>query len=643
MGQPVSIAAVVEKCLALERAGEFAAALALAEEALVSVRETQQPDAVAAALNCVARFRFRLGQDAQARALAQEALALTGPESPARAEALLMLGMCASETDALAGTEAYYRQAADLARTLGDHLLHFRALHNLASGVYLPRGQFDLALAADEEAYAVGVHRGLVDWLHFPLITIALNCQLTGRRQLACAALDRLDRTNAAAHNAATRAYHSLISASLALDAGDLAQAQDLLARTRAIVREAGDLPLNIEVRLATSRLLRLLDDAAAAWDWANDALTLAERGGYDHRQGQCLCERGRAAWLRGDVAAAEADLRRALALFDPPSAAFDAAYAALLLAALLHAGQHTEATAAWCDAAQRIVSRGSAFLLEQERTLAFPLVAAHSHSADPAAVSLAAALLADLARVAPPPLTITGLGRFEVRKQSRAIGDAAWRQRRAGELFRLLLISPGRSLLQDQVVEALWPDRTLDAALPLLHQATSALRRALEPDLPGKFPSRYLRVQDHHVSVTLPPGSKMDFEIFEQLMQAGNHEAAAVSYGGDLFPEDRYADWAAAERERLAELHAQALMATARSRLAAGQPAEAVDACRRVLAANPWREDAVLVGMEANLALGDRGGALRLYRELERTLREELGIAPQKELRQFFERLRNL
>jgi len=83
-----------------------------------------------------------------------------------------------------------------------------------------------------------------------------------------------------------------------------------------------------------------------------------------------------------------------------------------------------------------------------------------------------------------------------------------------------------------------------------------------------------------------------------------------------------------------------QALIAAARSRLAAGHPAEAVDACRHALAADPWREDAVLVGMQASLALGDRAGALRLYRELARTLHEELGIAPKGELRQLYEHL---
>ncbi len=632
-----SVASLVAQSLAQERSGDFAAALRTAQQALDAARAGGEERATASALVAVARYRFRLGQEAQAEALAQEALALAGPESTARAEALLMLGMCAAET------EGYYRQAADLARILDDHLLHFRALHNLACGVYLPAGRFDLALAADEEALAIALRHSLTDWQRFPLITIALNCQLTGRRERAREALDLLYRATDAAPRAGARAYYHLLNASLALDDGDLARAADQLTIAREIITEAGDPPLSIEVRLAASRYHRLAGNAADAWHWADDALTLAERGGYRQRQGQCLCERGRAAWLQGDTAAAEADLRAALALLDPLAAAFDAACAALLLAALRHAQRRSDAALAWADAAHRITAGGYTFLLEHERALAFPLIAAHLRAADPAVAALSAALLADLARVPPPPLTIVGLGRFEVRQGGRAIPEEAWRQRRAGELFRVLLTSAGRSLAQEQVIEAFWPDKTPAAAQPLFHQATSALRRALEPDLPEKFPSRYLEVEAGRLRLCLPPGSALDFEAFETHVRAGEWEAALACYTGDLFPADRYADWAAAERERLAQLYVQAAIAAARQRLAAGRPAEAVDACRRALAQDPWQEDAVLLGMQASLALGDRAGALRLYRQLEHTLREELGIAPQRELRQLFESLRQL
>jgi len=43
---------------------------------------------------------------------------------------------------------------------------------------------------------------------------------------------------------------------------------------------------------------------------------------------------------------------------------------------------------------------------------------------------------------------------------------------------------------------------------------------------------------------------------------------------------------------------------------------------------------------MRAYLAFNDRAGAVRLYRQLERTLREELNTVPQAELRALYQSL---
>lgn len=75
------------------------------------------------------------------------------------------------------------------------------------------------------------------------------------------------------------------------------------------------------------------------------------------------------------------------------------------MLAALLSARRTDGAEQAWADAARRIAVGGYTFLLEAERSLAFPLVAAHLHAADPETARLSAALLADLGRVPPSPL----------------------------------------------------------------------------------------------------------------------------------------------------------------------------------------------------------------------------------------------
>jgi len=635
---PPSVADLIDESLALERAGDIAGALGRAREALDVARPQGDPEATASALVAVARFRHRLGQYLATRALAEEALALAPPETPAQADALLMLAMCAAETEFLVEAEGYYRRAIDLAREIGYHLLRFRVLNNLAVGVYFSRGQFDLAEAALQEALRLGRDLREDDRLPYTLLALAWLYQFTGQRQRTRETLAELDKV--AYRVAGARGYHANLSALLALDEGDLDAAPPLFAAARSVAEAIGEPRLNVETRLGLSRYHRLAGDPATARTWADEALALTTRVGFSLLQGRALIERGRTHWDVGNGAAAERDFRAAGEVLTPLEADFDLARAALFLAALLHDQQRPEARQVWQDAARRIIGGGYAFLLEQERALAFPLVAAHLNDPDPETAALSAALLTHLERVPPPPLQVVTLGRFAVRQGARVVPEAAWRQRRAGELFRLLLVSHGQALSRDEVIEAFWPEKSPEAANTPFHQATSALRRALEPDLPDKFPSRYLEVEGGRVALHLPPGSWVDCAAFEQHVRQGEWEAAVALYGGDLFPDDRYADWAAAPRERLAQMFVAAALTLARAALDAGHPQEALNAARRVLETDPWQENAVLVGMKACLALDDRAGALRLYRSLERALRQDLDVAPQAELQTFYRSL---
>ena len=61
------------------------------------------------------------------------------------------------------------------------------------------------------------------------------------------------------------------------------------------------------------------------------------------------------------------------------------------------------------------------------------------------------------------------------------------------------------------------------------------------------------------------------------------------------------------------------------------------LDNCRLALAKEPWQEEAVLLGMKACIARNDRAGAIRLYQELERSLREELDVAPLEEVQECY------
>jgi len=67
-------------------------------------------------------------------------------------------------------------------------------------------------------------------------------------------------------------------------------------------------------------------------------------------------------------------------------------------------------------------------------------------------------------------------------------------------------------------------------------HQATSALRHALEPDLPDKFPSRYLEVEGGQVTLHLPPGSWWTGSVRAKRREEKWEEALAL-YSSELFP----------------------------------------------------------------------------------------------------------
>ncbi len=641
MSSPPSIAALIEESYALEGAGDLGAALQRARQALEDAHAGGDVSLGVAARVCLAHIHYHLGHYDQAMVQAETALAHAAPDAPEQPEALRILGNCAHEMGDLGLAEALYHQAIDLARQLGNRRALQTCLHSLSACVYIPRGQFELALAADEESLRLALEGDMPEVAWFPLVTMGWVYWATGRRGRALALIEEMRPY--VQPGSLAEGYYFCLAADLAQEGDDPGSAPSLYARARSIAEAVGDPGLNAELRVGLSRYHRRAGQAPAAHDWADDALKIASDAGSRDLQTWALIERGRALWEMGDLAAAKADLRAAVEFLAPLRADFDLARTHLLLAALLHRApgeSQEEAEAAWCEAVSYIVRGGYAFLLEQERALAFPLLAESMSSPDSAVAAASASLLEHLARVPPPPLHVRTLGRFRVRQGQRPIPARAWRRRRAGELFRLLLVSPRHSLSHEQVVEALWPGDPLAARHTALHQATSALRQALEPDLPNRFPSRYVQVEGGRVMLCLPPGTWLDWLEFERQVQDGEWEAALAHYEGKLFPDDRYADWAAAPREHLTYLHLQALQELARACLASGRPREALDACRQILGFEPWHESAVLLGMQACLALEDRVTAMRLYRDLDRALQQELGVAPQQALQDLYQQV---
>jgi len=199
----------------------------------------------------------------------------------------------------------------------------------------------------------------------------------------------------------------------------------------------------------------------------------------------------------------------------------------------------------------------------------------------------------------------VTLLGGFSVVVDGRPVAAHAWTRRSAATLVKVLALRPGRRIPREQVIDLLWPDLLLDQAGPRLHKAAHYARSAL-----GVAGAVVLAGD----AVCLLPDAEVvvDVELFDS---AVSPESAISLYRGDLLPDDRYEDWADAERDRLRVRYLGLLRATGR--------------WADLLAAEPLDEEAHLRVVEGYVEAGDRGQALRQLDTMARLWRDELGAEP--------------
>lgn len=246
-----------------------------------------------------------------------------------------------------------------------------------------------------------------------------------------------------------------------------------------------------------------------------------------------------------------------------------------------------------------------------------------------------------------PRRIEIRLLGPFRARVDGIPVEDRLAKSRKAQVLLQVLAVSPRHRLHREQVCEVLWPHLNLSQATNQLYKALHTARRALEPGLPPRGDSRFLRSAGCFVELTAPGGVWVDADAFELAAEsalrqgsAALAEEALVLYGGDLLPDELYADWAAARRERLRRLRLELLVQAARHDSRACPPERALALWRRVLAVDKAHEDAHRAVMEILAATGRRQEALRQFRECQEALRRELDAEPDVRTRVLYERL---
>lgn len=215
------------------------------------------------------------------------------------------------------------------------------------------------------------------------------------------------------------------------------------------------------------------------------------------------------------------------------------------------------------------------------------------------------------------PSVAVRLLGAFEVRVDGRAVPASVWRHRRAAELVKLLALAPRQRLHREQVIDELWPQLSRAAAPPNLRKAAHFARSAL-----GAADAVVLR--GGHIALWPQADVHVDAAHFERdaeaALRAGDPDACAATaelYGGELLPDDRYADWAREPRDRLRALHLGLL---ARAGL-----------WESVAAVEPTDERAARALMRLAAIGGNRAAALERYHRLRAAL-AQLELEPSPE-----------
>ena len=236
------------------------------------------------------------------------------------------------------------------------------------------------------------------------------------------------------------------------------------------------------------------------------------------------------------------------------------------------------------------------------------------------------------------PLLRIRLLGGFRVERTDVRRAVSGWQRRSGKTLTKLLAVHPGHALHREQILDILWSGVDAESALNSFGKALHAARHALEPQLPRRQDSAYLRLADamlvldtEHVVV--------DTDQFEQLAEGAMrrreieaYEAALAAYSGELLPEDRYENWCSERRSFLGELRVRLLLGMVDALERRGACNDAANRLREVLQQDPTREAVHRRLMRLYADMGTSDQAVRQFHLCEAILRRELDLAPQPE-----------
>ncbi len=230
--------------------------------------------------------------------------------------------------------------------------------------------------------------------------------------------------------------------------------------------------------------------------------------------------------------------------------------------------------------------------------------------------------------------------------------GDHLWtrfRTQKAGELLAYLAYHCHKAHSREHLITLLWEDVPLETGRNRLNVTLYVLRSQFK--MLGAEGKSLLLTDRNSVQLNAECVQVDTAEFEKYLAESARLSDAAVRliplqkacalYGGALLPEF-YADWISAEQARLSARFIQALRQMAECYETLGDLENAQETLRRAAQEEPLNEEICREQMRIAVRRGEPALALRCFQELERQMREQLGLTPSAETHRLADSLRN-
>jgi len=243
------------------------------------------------------------------------------------------------------------------------------------------------------------------------------------------------------------------------------------------------------------------------------------------------------------------------------------------------------------------------------------------------------------------PELRIRAFGRTQVDALEDTLASD-WLSQRPGQILKYLVCERGRTVMVDEIAEAIWPDSG-SLAVNNTRYSIHRLRTKLEPRRAAHDPPAFVVASGGGYALDRER-IWIDADEFEQAVEQGRAamvrlaQAAATEqleravglYHGAFLADEPYAHWVTNERNRLASLAIYALRVLTALAHKRNDGPDAIRHLLRISELEPLDSGVHRELVQALLGDGQRSHAKRHYEAFASRLRHELGEEPDFDLR---------